>query len=152
MISPKRTTWVVGADGARAFIVANQGPGSGLTIVPGSPREHDSAKTSELGSDRPGRSFNSDHSGTRHSMAPRIDWHQYEEQKFAQGIATLLDAARERNEFHHLVLVAPPKTLGDLRASLGKQTQALVSGEIAKDLTRHTIDDLPSHLAGLVKV
>ena len=152
MLSPKRTTWVVVADGARAFILANQGPGTGLTMVPGSPREHDSAKTAELGTDRPGRSFNSDHSGTRHAMAPRIDWHQYEEQKFAQGIAQLLDAARERKAFDHLVLVAPPKTLGDLRASLGKQTQALVSGEIAKDLTRHTIDDLPSHLDRLVKV
>ena len=152
MLSPKRTTWVVVADGARAFIVANHGPGSGLTMVPGSPREHDSSKTAELGSDRPGRSFNSDHSGTRHAMAPRIDWHQYEEQKFAQGIAKLLDDARARKAFDHLVLVAPPKTLGELRANLGKQTQALVSGEIAKDLTRHTIDDLPSHLNGLVKV
>lgn len=152
MINPKRTTWVVVADGARAFIVANQGPGTGLTMVPGSPREHDSAKTSELGSDRPGRSFNSDHSGTRHSMAPRIDWHQYEEQKFAQGIAQLLDNARARKAFDHLVLVAPPKTLGELRAHLHKQTQALVSGEIAKDLTRHTIDDLPSHLEGVVRV
>ena len=152
MLSPKHTTWIVVADGARAFIAANQGPGTGLTLVPGSAQEQDLQSTTEMGSERPGRSVNSDRSGTRHAIEPRIDWHRFEKQKFAQGIAKLLDGARARKAFHHLILVAPPETLGELRATLDKQTQALVSGELAKDLTRHTIDDLPSHLGGLIKV
>lgn len=152
MLSPKRTTWIVVADGARAFIVANRGPGTGLSLVPGTVLNQELQSTAEMGSDRPGRTFNSNHSGTRHGMEPRIDWHQFEKQKFAHGIAKLLDAARARKDFDHLVLVAPPDTLGELRAKLGKQTQATVTGEVAKDLTRHTIDDLPSHLEGVVKV
>lgn len=152
MLSPKHTTWVVVADGARAFIAANQGPGTGLTLVPGTAQEHDLQSTTEMGSEKPGRSFASARSGARHGIEPRVDWHRFEKQKFAHGIAKMLDAARVRKAFQHLVLVAPPETLGELRASLDKQTQALVTGEIAKDLTRHTIDDLPNHLAGLVKI
>jgi protein required for attachment to host cells len=152
MLQPKRTTWVVVADGARAFIVANRGPGTGLSPVPGTAREHGTPKTSELGSDRPGRSFNSDQSGLRHGMEPRVDWHQFEKQKFAHSIARLLDDARNRRAFDRLVLVAPPETLGELRAKLDKHTQALVAGEIAKDLTRHMIEDLPQHLDGVLKV
>ena len=152
MLSPKRTTWVVVADGARAFIAANEGPGTGLTLVPGTALDHELHSTTEMGSERPGRSFTSARSGTRHGIEPRVDWHRFEKQKFAHGIAKLLDAARASKAFHHLVLVAPPETLGELRATLDKQTQAMVTGEVAKDLTRHPIDDLPSHLAGLVKV
>jgi protein required for attachment to host cells len=152
MLQPKRTTWVVVADGARAFIVTNRGPGTGLSPVPGTTRAHATPRTTELGTDRPGRSFNSDQSGLRHGMEPRVDWHQYEKQKFAHGIAKLLDEARTRRAFDHLVLVAPPETLGELRAKLDKHTQALVSAEIAKDLTHHMIEDLPNHLNGVLKV
>ncbi len=149
MIQPKRTTWVIVADGARAFIVANRGPGTGLAPVLS--KEHAVPLTHELGTDKPGRSFNSTHSGTRHAMET-VDWHQYEEQKFAHSMAKLLDEARARNAFHHLVLVAPPKTLGELRGKLDKHTLALIAGEIAKDLTHHPIEDLPGYLDGIVKV
>lgn len=152
MLQPRKTTWVVIADGARAFVMANRGPGTGLSLVPGTMREKEVPKTTELGTDRPGRSFNSDRSGMRHGMEPRVDWHQFEKQKFAHAMAKLLDEARTRNAFDRLVLVAPPETLGELRAKLDKQTQALVTGELAKDLTKHPIPDLPDHLDGVVKV
>lgn len=152
MIQPKRTTWVLIADGARALVFANSGPGTGLSPVPGMAREHETPSTTELGTDKPGRSFNSTHSGTRHSMEPRLDWHRDEKHKFAQSIAKLLDEASARQDFDHLVLVAPPDTLGELRAKLGKHTRTLVTAELAKDLTRHPTNDLPSHLAGVVKI
>jgi protein required for attachment to host cells len=149
MLQPKRTTWVVVADGARAFIVANRGPGTGLAPVLS--KEHEVPLAHELGTDKPGRSFNSTHSGTRHAMET-VDWHRYEEQKFAHEMAKLLDDARTRNAFQHLVLVAPPKTLGELRAKLDKHTQALIAGEIGKDLTRSPIEELPGYLEGMVRV
>lgn len=149
MLQPKRTTWVVVADGARAFIVANHGPGTGLAPVLS--KTHPVPHTHDLGTDRPGRSFNSARSGVRHAME-QVDWHQFEEQKFAHGMAKLLDEARARNAFHHLVLVAPPKTLGEIRGKLDKHTLALVAGEIAKDLTQHPIEDLPGYLDGIVRV
>ncbi len=150
MLHPKRTTWVVVADGARAFIVANNGPGTGL--VPVLTRSHPTPKTSDLGSDKPGRSFSTARSGLRHAMAPRADWHQFEKHKFAQGIAELLDDGRNRQAFDRLVLVAPPETLGELRSSLDKHTQAMITGEVAKDLTKHPMEDLSSHLEDMVRL
>jgi protein required for attachment to host cells len=156
MITPKKTTWVLVADGARARILANEGPKTGLVPVPGTARDEPVPKSAELGSDRPGRSFATNRvgggDGSRSAMEPRVDWHEFQEQKFAKKMAAILDAAATHAEFDHLVLVAPPKTLGDLRASLNDHTRAKVSGELAKDLTKHSLADLPGHLDGLMRL
>ena len=150
MLTPKKTTWVLVADGARARILANDGPNTGLVPVLGTARVHPAAKTSEIGSDKPGRSFSS--VGDNRAAVETTDWHEFEEQKFAKQIAGLLDVAAREGDFDHLVLVAPPKALGELRASLADQTRAKVSGELAKDLTKHPLADLPSHLDSVMRL
>jgi len=152
MITPKKTTWVLVADGARARILANTGPKSGLVPVPGTARVQHVPKTSELGSDKPGRSLSSAGGPGNRAAMETTDWHQFEEQKFAKQIAGLLDAAAQEGDFDQLVLVAPPKALGELRASLNEQTRAKVCGELAKDLTKHALADLPSHLDGVIRL
>lgn len=152
MLTPKKTTWVLVADGARARILANEGPKTGLVPVPGTARSQHIPTTTEMGSDRPGRSFSSASAGARAAIEPRIDWHEFEKHKFAKQIAGLLDTACVAGDFDHLVLVAPAATLGDLRASLADQTRAKVSGELAKDLTKHSLADLPGHLDGLMRL
>lgn len=156
MLTPKKTTWVLVADGARARILANTGPKTGLVPVPGTARNQHIPTTTELGSDRPGRSFATNRvgggDGSRSAMEPRVDWHEFEKLKFAKQIASLLDTASSEGDFDHLVLVAPAATLGELRASLNDHTRAKVSGELAKDLTKHALGDLPSHLDGLMRL
>lgn len=150
MLTPKKTTWVVIADGARARILANAGPNTGLVPVPGTARSQPTPKTSDLGSDKPGRSFSS--VGDSRSAVDNSDWHAFEKQKFAHEIAGLLDAACTAGDFDALVVVAPPETLGELRHSLHAATRAKVTGELAKDLTKHALADLPGHLDGLMKL
>ncbi|HNB27398.1 MAG TPA: host attachment protein, partial [Alphaproteobacteria bacterium] len=70
----------------------------------------------------------------------------------AREMAQVLDAAAAGKAFDRLVLVAPPTTLGDLRMELGESTLKLVSGELAKDLTRHPEHELPQHLASVLAV
>jgi protein required for attachment to host cells len=152
MLTPKKTTWVLVADGARARILANEGPKTGLVPVPGTARDEPIPKSAELDGDRPGRSFASTGDGSRSAIEPRVDWHEFQEQKFAKQMAAILDAAATRSAFDKLVLVAPPKTLGELRASLNEQTRAKVSGELAKDLTKHLLADLPSHLDSVIRL
>jgi protein required for attachment to host cells len=152
MLTPKKTTWVLVADGARARILANEGPKTGLVPVPGTARNNPIPKTTELGSDRPGRSFASTGDGSRSAMEPRVDWHEFEKLKFAKQIASLLDTAASDGDFDNLVLVAPAVTLGELRASLNDHTRAKVSGELAKDLTKHPLADLPSHLDSVMRL
>ncbi len=150
------TTWILIADGARAQIIANEGPGKGLKTIPG--RAYQGAAnlpTREMVSDKPGRTY--DRGGTggwtatgRHAMEPRTDWHRFEKERFARAMAKVLDKASGANAFDRLVLVAPPQTLGELRIALKKRTSARITAELAKDLTNVPIHDLAGHLGGVV--
>lgn len=85
-------------------------------------------------------------------MVPRVDWHQFEKRQFARETAAILDDAASRNSFDRLILIAPPKTLGVLRASIKKQTARRVMAELAKDLTQVTVGELPDHLIDTIVV
>jgi protein required for attachment to host cells len=146
-----KRTWILIADGARARILLNEGPGAGLKPATDTEYESDRRPTREVGSDRPGRVHESaDVMG--HAYAPRVDWHQFAKHLFAREMAQILDAAAGRGAFDDLVLVAPPKTLGELRASLSKGSRAKVSAELGKDLCNVPVHDLPSRLAEVLKL
>ena len=81
-----------------------------------------------------------------------MDSHEFQERKFAKQIAGMLDHAESDASFDQLVQVAPPKTLGELRNSLAPDTLAKVSGELAKDLTKHSLADLPGHLDSVMRL
>ncbi len=142
-------TWILVADGARARFLLNQGPGKGLEIPAMPELSTGHAPTREVGTDRPGRVHDRMGPG-RHAMAPRVDWHQFEKSEFARRVATTLNKAAGRNDFDRLVLVAPPKTLGSLRAALDKAAAAKVTAELPKDLTHVSVDVLPNHLGDLI--
>ena len=140
----KTTTYILIADGCHARILASSGPGGDLKLV-GKPYTAPNEKTRDLGVDRPGRAFESA-DGSRHAMEPRVDWHREEKRRFATRLAKMLDRQAERKVFDRLVLVAPPETLGMLRAAMGPAARARVTAEIAKDLTQVAGHDLHPHL------
>jgi len=45
-----------------------------------------------------------------------------------------------------LVIVAPPKTLADLREAFHADVKARVIAEINKDLTKHPVSEIETHL------
>jgi protein required for attachment to host cells len=47
-----------------------------------------------------------------------------------------------------LIIVAPPRTLADLRQDLHDDVKARVVAEVNKDLTKHAIDVIEKHLVG----
>ena len=143
--------WIAVCDGARARIFTHAGPGTGLVPVEEAEHPASRARSRDLGSDRPGRSFDFPPTGARHSMAPRADWHNFEKDKFAHEIAVILDTAASAKRFDKLVLVAPPRVLGELRKTLGTAAHERVIGEVDKDLTNIAPNELGSHLAEWVK-
>ncbi len=145
----KKVTWILVADGARARVLRNDGIGKGLQPAIDGEIARPVPPTRELGTDRPGRAQQRGTSG-RHAIQPHLDWHRFEKEKFGKEMAALLDAAAERGAFQRLVLIAPPRTLGDLRAALGTKARALIHAEIDKDLTHVTIHELPDHLTRVV--
>ena len=146
---PKKITWILVADGARARVLMNQGIGKGLEPAVNGEMVHAVPPTRELGTDRPGRAQQRGTAG-RHAIQPHVDWHRFEKEKFSREMAALLDAAAERGAFDRLVLIAPPRTLGDLRSALGAKARGKVHAEVDKDLTHVTVQELPDYLGDVV--
>ena len=64
------------------------------------------------------------------------------EDGFAMGVAEVLNKWVLTNKVEHLLVIAAPKTMGQLRKGWHKETTARLVGEIAKDLTGHSTDDI----------
>ncbi len=64
----------------------------------------------------------------------------------AKKLAGALKSKLAEKRYEHLVLVAPPVTLGDLRDALAKSVQARVVAELAQDLVKTPQSQLRRHL------
>ena len=76
-----------------------------------------------------------------------VDFHQLEEDRFAAETAGLLKDWAVRGEFESLIVVAPPRTLGELRKHYHKEVSDRLAGEIDKDLTGHSVPQIEEALA-----
>ncbi len=72
-----------------------------------------------------------------------------EEAGFAVGIAEMLNRRVLNGKVTSLVVIAAPRTLGELRKQYHKQLEAVLIGEIPKDLTGHSIQDIEKALHAL---
>ena len=138
-------TWVLIADGARARILENRGPGDGLVAVDGLEFSADHSPTNDLVADRQGRSFSS-HGPGRSAIEARSDPHRQRKSIFARHLADVLAVELEAGRYHRLILVAAPATMGELREAISPKVRATVAGEAALDLTKTQNADVASHL------
>jgi len=140
MEARRKRTLVVVADGARARFLK---PSEDLRkLVPADDADMLSPQarrpSRDLVTDKPGRGFSSMRDGVRHGFEPVHDYHKLEKRKFTARLAETLDQACAAKKFDRLVLVAPRRSLGELRTLLSPRVQKAVSHEIAKDLTAST--------------
>ena len=82
---------------------------------------------------------------SRGSMG-ETDYHQQEEDRFAAETAEMLKRRALANDFESLIIVAPPKTLGELRKHYHKEVSSRLAGELDKDLTGHPVDQIEKAL------
>lgn len=82
---------------------------------------------------------------SRGSMG-EADYHQQEEDRFAAETAEMLKRRAMANEFESLIVVAPPKMLGELRKHYHKEVTDRLVGELAKDLTGHPVPEIEAAL------
>ena len=143
-MKPMRT-WILIADGARARIIGNDGPGHGLTAMQGFEFSGDHSATHDLVSDREGRSFSS-HGHGRSAYEPLTDPHRDLKTKFAHQLADVLAKGQASKAYDQLILVASPVTLGDLRAAISDRVRACVIGEVAQDLTKLPNYEVADHI------
>ncbi len=93
------------------------------------------------------RSANKGSSAGHESSSANPDHNQVNEDGFAAGIAELLNREVMDGKITGLVIIAAPRTLGELRKHYHKTLSAKLVGEIAKDLTGHTVHDIEKAIA-----
>ena len=138
--------WVLVADGEKALILRNEGDGAYPNLQVTRLIEQDNPATRDQGTDRPGRF--SDGPSVHRSAVQETDWHRLAEERFARDLADRLYKAAHAGRFDRLILVAPPRTLGELRDALHKEVRARVIAEIDKDLTNHPVHEIEKKVAG----
>jgi len=144
LISNLHLTGIVWLKGFR-FFLENHGDPDLLDLRVIEARVEENPATRDQGTDAPGRAFAS-RGGPRSSLET-TDWHELEKEHFADRIAETINKAAESGEMKEVVLIAPPRVLGELRKHLSVKAQAKVKGEIDKDLTRHPISEIEKALA-----
>lgn len=72
---------------------------------------------------------------------------QTDEATFAKQLANRLNHGALTNAYAHLVLVADPQTLGQMRPQLHKETLQRMHAEVAKTLTNSPLDDIQRALS-----
>lgn len=140
------TTWIVVAESARARVFSRAGIKGRLQEIADLSHPESRLHDRELTSDMPGRSFDS-HGQGRHSMEQPTDPQDREAQAFAEEIARQVDHGRRERSFDALVLVAPPKFLGLLRAELNKLTRDLIVAEINRNLVEADPETIGQHVS-----
>lgn len=131
---------VLVADGSRLLLLRNEGDAEHPNLQLEQKEEQDNPANQDQKSDRPGRSFSS--VGARRSAMQETDFHQLEENRFAADAALLLKTRALAGDFESLIIVAPPKTLGELRKHYHVEVEKRLVGELDKELTGRPIDEI----------
>ena len=132
--------WVLVADGEKYVLLKNQGDADLMDLRVIRHEEVENPPNRDQGADRPGR--REDGAGPGRSAMEETDWNRLEKERFAADVAEQLRHAALGDEFKSLVIVADPRTLGALRASMHKGVAERVVGEIDKNLTGMSVDKI----------
>lgn len=143
MMLPNNTLVLV-ADGRKMLFLRNHGNEAKMDLQLEDHQAQTNPSTRDQGTDRPGRSFAS--VGARRSAMGETDFHQVEENRFAAEAARLLQVRALAHDFDALVVVAPPRTLGELRKHYHKEVESRIIQELHKDLTGFSVDDIEAAL------
>lgn len=124
------STWIVVSDGSRArFFMARGAEGEWVKFEE---LEHPPSRVKrlELVTDAAGKGPD------KRAFDMSSDPKQVEEARFAHQIAQTLDTAHAQDAFQRLMIVAPPRFMGMLRAALSPRVQKAIYATLDKDYTR----------------
>ncbi len=124
---PKGATVAV-VDGEKFNLFRNAGDEAGLKLVA---VVHDENDDHHKGS-----------GAGRHSSSANPDGAQDEEDGFSESVAQFLNKNVLEGRIDHLLVIAAPRTLGALRKQYHDKITAVLLGEVAKDLTGHSVSDV----------
>lgn len=119
-------TLVVVADGEGARIFRNVGKGNALSL-----QQQELLEVENINDEGPSGVAPTEQTGQ-----------QTDEATFAKQLAHQLNHGALTNQYAHLVLVADPQTLGQIRPQLHKETLRRLHGELAKTFTNTPLEEI----------
>jgi protein required for attachment to host cells len=134
-------SFVVVADGKKMLFFRNEGDSEFPKLEVERKRETADLPDRDQKTDGPGRALDAS-GGPGRSAYEEVDFHQLEEDRFAHETAEMLKKRALSNDFESLIVVAPPRTLGELRKHYHKEVEKRLTGEVAKDLTGHPVAEI----------
>ena len=134
--------FVVVADGRKMLFLRNEGDAEYPNLQVEKKALHPNPKDSDQKTDQAGQA-----SSTQSGTMGEADYHQLEEDRFAAETAELLKKRALNNDFEALIIIAPPRTLGELRKHYHKEVESRITLELDKDLTGHTVPQIEEALA-----
>jgi protein required for attachment to host cells len=138
-------THIIVIDGAHMSLFRNRGKDFAPELEQIDHWESDAASSADLGSDKPGRSFQS--AGNSRSALESTDYHQQEEDRFANAAADQLNGLL--TDDINGILIAAPHVLGVMRKRLNPNTRARITAEIAKNYAGRSVADITAFLVSL---
>ena len=121
------------ADGEKFNLFRNAGDEAGLKLEP---LAHDPVDANHQGA-TPGR----------HGSSANPDGGQDEEDGFSAGVVEILNKKVLSGGISALLIIAAPRTLGAIRPQYHAKLTDILAGEIAKDLTGHSLQDVEKAIA-----
>jgi protein required for attachment to host cells len=140
-----RGDWVVVCDGAKALILENVGDDVFPNLQTREVHEHEDPRSRDIGSDAAGRAVSG--VGNSGGAMQETDWHEQAERTFLETLAARLDAAVQSSIPKALIIIAPPRALGILRAAYSSHVRAAVRAEVDKDYVKLPVHEIEHHLA-----
>jgi protein required for attachment to host cells len=142
---------VLVTDGRKTLFFRNEGDRNQIDLRTEAHDERDDADFNrDLVTDAPGVSFQS--AGHGHSTYEETDVKQLEEDRWAHATAEDVNKRALNNDFEALVIIAPPKTLGELRKKLHKEAERRIVAEIPKTMTGRPIPEIEALVVSETKV
>jgi protein required for attachment to host cells len=134
-------------DGRKALFLRNAGDETLPNLTTERVFTDENPSTHEQGTDRPGRAFKRAGTNLRSSVEA-TDWHELEKERFVAHVAATLERLVRAEKVKKIVIVAPPRTLAELRHAFHADVKNRIVAELDKDLTNRPVWEIEKHLVG----
>lgn len=131
-MSIRQHDWVLVCDGRKALLLENKGDDVFPQLVLLEVFEQQLLPARAYGTDAPSRVYQS--VGARRSSIELTDKHEQAEHDFLAHLAKQLDTKLQAAKVKGLIVVAPPRSLGLLRAGYTNVIRLALKFEVEKDL------------------
>lgn len=134
------------ADGRKILFLRNHGDAAQLDLRTEAHDQRADAKDSDMKTDSAGSMKQSCSFGR--PAYEETDYHQQAEDQWAKDAADMLNRRALARDYEALVVVAPPKTLGELRKHFHKETEKRIVATFNKEMTDRPLADIEDLLVG----